>query len=233
MNSRLKLKREIILPIFALLIGICFIAINGKRSQGIEAAQRFLPPPPGIEHMSAGYNDVIADVLWLRLIQDADRCDQPVSIGQKCQTEKGWVFLMLDAITKLAPKFVAPYWHGATILSVLVGDKEGAWIIFERGMNNFPNDWQLPYRAAFHALENLGDIQKAADLLLQAGRNGAPKWVFALAARLYTKEGQAILAKSILESVLAHDPDGRWAPRLRERLSEIDQTLTNSPGSSY
>jgi len=233
MTSRLRFKREIILPIFTILIGICLVELTRKRSQNLEAAQRFLPPPPSIERFSAGYNDVIADVLWLRLIQDADTCDRPGAAGQRCQSEKGWVFQMLDAITKLAPKFAAPYWHGATILSVLVGDKEGARIIFERGMESFPNDWQLPYRAAFHALENLGDVQKAAELLVQAGKNGAPQWVFALSARLYTKRGQAILAKSILEDVLASDPDSRWAPRLRSRLEEIDQTLTNSSGSSY
>ncbi len=233
MTSRFAFKREIIVTVLTILIGICLIIAMNGRSQELETAQRFLPPPSHIERYSAGYNDILADVFWLRLIQDADHCDQQVPAGERCRSEKGWVFRMLDAITSLAPKFAAPYWHGATILSVLVGDKEGARIIFERGMEQFPDDWQLRYRAAFHAMENLGDIKKAADLLIDAGKKGAPSWVFSLAAKLYTKEGQAFLAKSVLESVLSSDPDGRWTPRLRERLSEIDQTLTNSPGSSY
>lgn len=232
MAIRLRAKLETALSFIAIILGIVLIGATSERASEVKSRSLFLPPPPSVENLVGGYREVFADVFWLRLIQDADHCDKPVARGELCRTEKGWVYQMLDAITKLAPKFMAPYGHGATILSVLVGDQEGARLIFERGLNEFPNDWQLQYRAAYHTMEKLGDTKTAAELLLKAAKNGAPAWVYSLSAKLYTKEGQAVLAKSILEGVLAEGvSDSRWADRLRARLDEINLVLKSAPPS--
>jgi valyl-tRNA synthetase len=63
--------------------------------------------------------------------------------------------------------------------------------------------------------------------LLQAGRNGAPSWVYSLAGRLYTEEGKAFLAKSVLLDTLK-----LLAPILPFVTEEIYQGLFASEGSS-
>src|ERR1051326_909177 len=100
---------------------------------------------------------------------------------------------MLDAVTKLAPKFAMPYVAGAITLSVLVEDYEGAKIIFDRGVEAYPDDWKILYRAAYHYLFDRHDNAHAAELLVRAQKAGGPSWLNFLAARLYSKEGQVQL----------------------------------------
>lgn len=207
-----------------------------------------LYPPQQLKNFSFGYQENLSDALWLRVIQDMDTCgkkedmraattvanpkslDDLLTSGQtrvgRC--EMSWVFHMIDLITDLSPRFRQPYSSGSIILSVAVDDISGATKIFDKAILQFPNDWPLHYNAAYHYLYEVGDPGRAAELLVKAGHLGAPSWVFSLAARLYTKEGQALLAKSVLEDVIAENEDQPFIERLKERLVEIDRQLVGT-----
>ena len=115
------------------------------------------------------------------------------------------------------------------MLSVLVDDREGAAALFNKGVQHFPEDWELIYRAAYHELFEMQEPEKAAKLLKKAGERGAPRWVYALSSKLYTKLGQAAFAKSILEDVLKNtDADGEHVDRVRAELRRVNQILTNA-----
>ncbi len=202
--------------------------------------QSFLAPPPEhIEHMTFGYQDLVADSLWLRLLQDFGVCqvyegvdsEASTSIPLEVETENlhitnprnqvcdnSWAYKMLDAITKLAPRFRMAYVAGGTALSILVEDYEGASIIYDRGLKQFPTDWSLAYRAAYHFLYDKKDFNRAAELLVLAEKNGAPDWLKALASRLYTETGQLLLALSLLESY-------RESVTHPDRLAQIDKRI--------
>jgi hypothetical protein len=213
-----------------------------------------LLPPKDLKYFSLGYQEIIADVLWLRTLQDIDLCgsgsqidtapahaQKGVDLNELIRSKKGeqaaeqsldhakcndgWSARMLDSITELAPKFKMPYLVGGTILSVVVHDDIGATIIFKKGVERFPEDWTMAYRAAYHSMEARHDFKSAAEFLIQAGRHGAPAWVFALAARLQTRTGQAALAKPVLEEAIAADPDSMWAQTLKDRLKEVNQII--------
>lgn len=132
---------------------------------------------------------------------------------------------MINAITLLTPEFRMPYIAGGTSLSVLVDDAEGAAIIFERAVKQFPHDWSIAYHAGHHFLEEMKQPEKAAEFLYQAARNGAPHWVYALAGRLYTETGRAFYAKTIYEEALARDPSGLGAPLMKKKLDEANRIL--------
>ena len=200
----------------------------------------FLIPPKDLRYFSLGYHENVADSFWIRLIQHMHICEsveggiahseERIKLREEGKlTEpacrKGWVYKMVDAVTDMAPKFRMAYVAGATSLSILVDDPEGAALIFEKGMREYPDDWKLAYRAAYHYLWEYKDNEKAADALIRAGKNGAPVWVFALAGKLMTELGRAQLAKPILEEALARDPDGPGAERIRTRLAEINKVL--------
>jgi hypothetical protein len=221
-----RIKQNIV-PIGLLVISMITISFCNFSTEQEDATRILIPPPKHLEYFSFGYNENVSDSLWLRVIQDIDHCDAGVvKNGQQCVgTPMGWVYQMLAAIADLTPSFRMPYNHGATILSVVVNDREGAKRIFDRGVEQFPKDWSLQYRAAYHYLYEMKDQTKAAELLNLAGKNGAPPWVFALAARLYTAEGQAFLAKSILESVLEDEPDSKYAEQLKGRLTQLNEII--------
>lgn len=225
----------------------------------IKSREVYMAPPQYIDKISFGYNDVIADLLWIRYLQDMDRCEfvqplnekeleksstyvppQPLPVGapigematqwnknrltSKCHL--GWSYRMLDAITNLAPKFRIAYSVGAMTLSVLIEDRQGAALLYEKALKFFPNDYPIAYRAAYHYLFEIGDQERGAELLEKAGRLGAPLWVFSLAARIRTELGQALMAHQILKETIDSLPENSpYIQRLKDRLEEIENHM--------
>src|SRR5688572_4310999 len=56
--------------------------------------------PPELKHFTFGYNEAIADSLWIRAIQDFDFCNQKIN-EQDC-VGQSWLYHMLDQITELS-----------------------------------------------------------------------------------------------------------------------------------
>lgn len=156
---------------------------------------RLIPPPPYLEYISFGFQMPMADSLWLRAIQDLDYCENKLA-ENLCQGN-GWLSEMLDTITRLAPDYQIAYRVGGLALTVLVSDYEGASKIFDRGVKLFPNDVQLLYRAAYHAMMEEKNNKKAAKLFIQAAQNGGKEWFYNLATRLYTDAGQREAAEQL------------------------------------
>jgi hypothetical protein len=225
---------------------------EGHRSQKTELPLALIVPPADLPHLVMGYNEVASDSLWIRVIQDFDRCEQPeldpdlkvqklkesqellaspgVPIRSRCG--KGWVYHMLDSITELTPEFRLPYSLGGAALSVLVDDRAGATAILEKGVNRFPNDWVIQYRAAYHQLFEEKNQLRASELLVRAGKNGGPPWLFFLAARLATSQGKAMLAKSIIEEQIEAATTEEKKVELQKRLDFINETLKKNPPSN-
>ena len=160
--------------------------------------------------------DPILDEKIAHVVKEVSRANQ----GRKV-CRKGWVYRMLDAVTELAPEFKVPYTVGAISLSVLIDDYEGASALFEKGFKQFPNNWEILYRGAYHYLFDRKDFKRAAELLNKAGKAGAPSWVQSLAASLYTKEGQLGLAISSLESTRGPIKGSKQEKLLDERIEQL------------
>jgi len=210
-------------PSFVLLGFFSFFLVLYSQiyaSKGLlERPRDLLSPPIGIQHFTFGHNDVTADILWIRAIQDFDYCDQ--QIAKNLCVGKGWLYRMLNSITDLSPKFRMPYATGAVALSVMVSDVDGAARIFDKGAENFPNDWPILYRAAYHNLYEVKDKKKAADLFIRAGRNGAPGWVFSLAGGLYNESNERVAAEAVLQEMIKTEVDETIIKRLQEKLENI------------
>lgn len=207
----------------------------------------FLSPPENLKYFTFGYNDVIASVLWIRLLQDFEYCeggkyqesdyvrpseDKVDGVDKvldrklhasKCN--KGWVYSMLNSITDIQPRFKIAYDTGAVLLSVLVDDREGARLIYDKGLSLYPDDWEMNFRAAYHYLWEMQQPQKAALLFDKAAKLGGPPWIVALSAALFTRVGNAQFAKIILEDALAKRPTGPGAGRIKVRLDEVNKIL--------
>lgn len=227
MNFCVAFRLNIKIP--SLLLGIFALSVVTVSQlfvhREILSTQKLISPPPQIAHLSFGYSEVMADLLWLRALQDFDYCDQ-FQKNNIC-VNNSWLFRMLDAVTDLSPQFRIPYAAGGLALTILISDTEGATKIFDKGVKAFPHDWPILYRAAYHYLYELKDKKRAAELLIQAGQNGAPPWVFALAGRLYSDEGNRQLAEEILNEMIATNQD----PAIIERLKKKIESIKKHPGT--
>ncbi len=100
----------------------------------------------------------------------------------------------------------------------MLDDDYGAKVIFDRGLEAYPDDWVINYRAGYHYLIELGEDQRAADLLNQAADNGAPFWTKSLAARLYERSGSFEVSEALIASMIASTTSIEWKRSLNERL---------------
>ena len=217
---------NIVFGIFA----FCLVAVSQLKAPSPFVKNRqLLSPPAMVEHISFGFNESIADLLWIRSIQDFDYCDKPIA-KNICRNDS-WLFQMLDAVSNLSPHFRMVYATGGLALTVILSDIDGATKIFDKGVQAFPNDWPIVYRAAYHYLYELKDKKHAADLLIQAGKSGAPSWVFTLAGRLYSDSGELELAEKLLLEMKAENQDEHLIQRLQDKIDSMKATKQQSNNS--
>jgi len=204
-------------------IGIYFFGLE-KRS--VYRKPYYFAPPEVIKHFAFGYNDIYADLLWVRYIQNADFCRYeqgiPVYDGRtKYKCHKGWAYHMSNAITELAPRFKRPYILSGVIMGVIMGDKEGTRIILDKAVDRFPDDWNVFFHAGHHYLMELNQPRKAADLLLNAAKKGGPIWLYSLSAKLYSESGRLDVAERMIMNLIEDDPDSSFINGFKRRLREI------------
>ena len=190
----------------------------------------YFAPPQVIKHFSFGFAEVSGDILWLRLIQDMDFCSsekgKPVYTGKKrYQCREGWSYKMTDALTELTPRFLSPYLTASSIMSVIMGDKQGAKKIYDKGVKRFPQHWRLHFQAGYHYIWELKDERRGAELLLAAARHGGPEWLYSLVAKKYQEFGKLLLARQVLEELLKKDKKGRYERIIKEKIKEIEREM--------
>lgn len=189
------------------------------------------------KHFHLGFKNTMADSYWIRVLQNIDFCEssgttKAVNTGQgvdailkhklsPSRCHKGWVFQMLDLVTDLAPRFRKSYRVGGELLSVGVDDREGARLIFDKGVKQFPAYWELSYSAAYHYLFEFQNPKRAAELLIQASDGGGPFWFRQMAGTLYSKAGQYVMAEVTLKSYVKKYRGRRGEAQAIERLKEL------------
>jgi len=213
----------------------CFgIYLTTRSPTEVREEKPKLLPPENIEYFTLGYKDPMADLLWIRLIQDADFCEAgpfiPPSEGEyvpneKSTCHKGWVYRMMNEITDLAPRFRIVYRSGGMLLSVVVDDREGARLLLEKSLTHFPRDWVLHYRAGYHYLAEVQNKTRAAEILIKAAKLGAPPWVVSLVGKILSESGAEELARDVLTRFLMENPNHSGNKRTRWRLEQIDKKL--------
>ncbi len=207
------------------------VGFHAERDQFAKVNLKLIPPPVAIEKFVFGYDETVADMLWLRLLQDFYICEEVEDgIARKPDAPErehsachfGWVFKMVNAVTTLAPKWRQPHSVGPLMLSVVVDDREGATAIFERAIERFPNDYNILFNASYHFIWMDKNPQRAAELLVRAARGGGPQWFYSLAGKLYSEAGRIELAEKVLKSALEQNLDGVSKERVRQRLAQVE-----------
>lgn len=164
--------------IFLLVLGIIFLGEIKKQ----QLRPLYFSPPNTLVYFSLGYKDFMANLMWIRLIQDADFCSFkkgiPVYTGSKKYCKKGWSYNMAEAITQLAPRFKIVYSFSNIMLSVFAGDKIGAESILLKGLKYFPNDWYLNFLATYFYSIEIKNTKLAAYYANQSAKNGGPSWLY-------------------------------------------------------
>lgn len=198
---------------------LLLFSVESTQRAKLDEVKDFIAPPPLIEHYSFGLKPQLADIFWVRSLQDFDFCEKFIS-ENTCKGNS-WLFHMLNAVVTLDPSYRIAYSAGGLALTIIISDYAGASKIFDKGVKAFPEDWPLLFRAAYHALYEERDFAKASDLFKRAGQFGGPAWTQSLANRLQTKAGQVEVGERLLADLIKRNEDETVIKHMRARIDEI------------
>jgi hypothetical protein len=186
----------------------------------------------GADHLvhffTVGSVAAASDVQWIQALQTVDdRCAENVQ-KRGCYSIFGG--LAITAL-KLDPRnlFVAKY--GVPIADVAVIDIEAGTQILELGLVKNEASRDLNYWAGYHYMMEVNDNEKAANHFYRAAQLGAPRWVYSLAAKLYSESGKLEFAQKFLSEEIKNSPDAHYTDRLKERLTQVEASLARLPSS--
>lgn len=217
MNSRSIYLNWLLIGLSVILIG--FFHLVDWKPQYID--QKVLVPLPStLPYFSFGFQESIADYLWIQVVLNFEYCEQTYPINehlQGCRT--GWLFRTLDLITDLSPRFRIPYAAGGLALSVVISDIQGASRLYDKAVKAFPDDWSILYRAAYHALYEENDKLKAARLMEKTAKlKPDNKWFNSLAVKLYAESGEKELGLRLYEELNQQGYPEEYLKKMRQRL---------------
>lgn len=204
--------------IFLLGLSIYLAQLQIDHSKDIhQTIESFVQLPKGeyLKVAALGYDQLFADILWLRVVQ---------LIGEHTVTESAydWIYHALDVLTTLDPKFAYAYQVGGVTLSTLANQPAKANALLAKGVRENPEIWQLPFYIGFNDYFYLNDYKSAAENMARAAQiPGRPDYVPRLATRLFVQAGETRTAVEFLGRMAEESKDDKVKEALRQRLEEI------------
>jgi tetratricopeptide (TPR) repeat protein len=187
-----------------------------------------LGPPPTVvlNRAVTGFDNLVADALYLQFVQHFGRC---LAQRRTVEDAEPW----LTEITRLDPRFEGAYVLGSMALGD-AGDVQALERLWGRAIAHRPGSWEVAYEAGMHVflfgsqpaqyLRAAGHFRRAASL------PGAPPQAHQMEARMYQVTGQRDLAIALWRKTLRSSPSGEaravavrtlreWGVPLDERTS--------------
>lgn len=162
--NTLRSKLLIVMALVALTIPLQ-VRIDGMRGEFRSLEESLYLSSNTLRTLSLGYEEIVADMYWLRVLQ---------YFGSRKQVDKDpqLLYHYFDIITDLDPHFVNAYRYGGTFLAdrppIGLGNIELGTMLLEKGMANNPQSYQLPLEGAFIYFLYVKDYEKAAELFAAA-----------------------------------------------------------------
>jgi hypothetical protein len=232
--------------VFALALAL-FVSAAGLRSHAVailsavqtDEDRYYLPPPAWLRFFGLGYNEAVADAIWIRTIVyfgGALKHALAARAKDAPARDSGSDFTVnyVRAVVDVDPRFREAYRDGAGLTLYAGGDVterncKMAVEILGKGMDVFPDDGEIAFNLGFiHYYEMARFLpkdpgnptrkwhqQEGVRLIRRAAlMPEAPPYVSALAATLMKRNGMDDLVASHLESMLLKETD----PGIRRTL---------------
>lgn len=234
MTARPSIWKPLALAVVALPLAVTIL-------YGVERSGPAAPPTERLLYLRSGrvadrlmlsFDDVAADVYWIRAIQHYGRD------SKSFRTDPfKLLFPLLDLTTSLDPHFNIAYRFGAIFLSVQAPDGPGRPDLAEqlllKGLERNPTRWQYAHDIGFIHYWYTQNYAKAGEWFMRAASMPkAPAWIGPLAALTRAQGGDRDGARVIL-SELATTASEEYVRNAAERglaqlraLNAIDQLTT-------
>ncbi|HKP00816.1 MAG TPA: hypothetical protein VJU02_04210 [Nitrospiraceae bacterium] len=190
-----------------------------------------LPEGEYLKPALLGYNNLGADLLWLRLLQ---------VVGQRriSTDEFEWMYHALDVITTLDPQYAYAYYVGANVLTDQANRPDLSIRLLDKGADANPEIWYIPFLLGYNYYFLLADPAKGAEYVMKAAiLPDRPAYLPGLATLMAAEAGHPETALAFLDARLreTQDPEMRefFVNRMKEVIIERDLHLLERAVEAY
>ena len=221
MNTRVVFISTALLILLLALSVPVLQSIDRERSFQPLQDVLYVPSAQTVKKLSLGYNGLMADLYWTRVVQYFG--------GRHYVHSREYLLLspLLDITTTLDPQLIVAYQFGSTFLAQNppegAGDPQAAVRLAERGIANNPTAWRLYYQLGFIYWQELHDPQKASEAFLKGSQvPGALPWMKIMAAALAQSGGEREKARFLWSNILRDSDDKLLRSNAVKRLRALD-----------
>ncbi len=196
-------------------VWILMLMEERRPAEARAAELSYLPKGEYLKIAVLGYDQIVADLLWLKAIQH---------FSGRRQTKENylWAYHATDVVTDLDPKFTFAYQAAGTILGVWGNRVEESIAILKKGIAHNPDSWDLHFILGYDYFYELCDRATAAGYLRAASvLPGAPEYLPRLAARMTVDAGNPETALEFLGRLHAQTQDLEMRESLAQRIKEV------------
>ena len=151
-----------------------------------------------LEFTNLGHKRLLSSMMWVSTIIESDL------EHYKNKDLNSWLFLRFYTISKLEPKFLTNYTFGGPYLSIVKDDLIGATSLYNKGLEYYPNDYELLKNAAFHFRFEVGDLTKSKFLYSRLYQINQNPLIASTYARLISSDGNLEDAYIIMSAELVN-----------------------------
>jgi hypothetical protein len=189
----------------------------------------YLPPTSLLRYTTLGHRELAADLVWIKSIIYYG--EQISKRGQFRDLERH-----IDTVIALDPRFHTIYKWAGTVTMYRAGKIPQSAVrssirYLERGVEQFPRDWELSFMLGCDYLFELRSDDPAA---IQRNRSlgatyveraaligGGPPWLATLAATMRTRAGQSEAAVRYLEQAYLVTEDAQVREQIEGKLTAL------------
>lgn len=194
-------------------------SIHTSRKNHTFEDMKYLPSGNFLKGASLSYDEVFADLLWIKLIS---------YYGHHAKTDQNyeWLSHLIEITTTLDPLYEDPYEFGANVLALEPGTIAESNVILKKGLTNVPQShkryWRLNFYLAFNYMYYEQNYTLAAQHLEQAAKTpGSPEYLPLLVSRLYANANDPRVAITFLQEMLQETESIEFRKKLERRILEI------------
>ena len=182
----------------------------------------YFSSPPVVKKIALGYENILADIYWLRTIQYFGRRDEA---HKKPMGFKN-LSALLDITTTLDPDLIDAYRTGSIFLSepdpVGAGRPDEAVRLLDKGIEVHPDEWRLRYDKGLVYYLYLNDFKAAGNVWLETSRRPeSPDWMAGLAAMSLSKGGAIEVARALWQQQYNESTRENLKENARNRLLSL------------
>jgi hypothetical protein len=175
----------------------------------------YLPSGNMISMVSLGFDQVAADILYIRMID---------YFSNHLMTDHSyiWLYHIADLVTTLDPYFRFPYIFAGLMLNLEGGQFDNARKILIKGQQVFPQDWYFSFALGLNYFFGSADFETAANYFENAQKLGGPAYLKGFAIKLRTNGKTRETTLEFLRFLYGNFRDKNIKKIIMDRIRELE-----------